>query len=78
MKGGLLDERALGRTITSSTLVTSIERICHGLNNGRRIKGGGTVGVAETRKKSVFRLKEFFHDKVFILGHLSLRTDIPV
>ena len=60
MKGGLLDERALGRTITSSTLVTSIERICHGLNNGRRIKGGGTVGAAETRKKSVFRLKEFF------------------
>ena len=50
MKGGLLDERALGRTITSSTLVTSIEHICHGLNNGRRIKGGGTVGEAKTRK----------------------------
>ena len=33
------------------------------------------MGVAETRKKSVFRLKEFY-DKVFILGHLSLRSDL--
>ena len=36
MKGGLLEE---GRTITSSSLVTGIEGICHGLNNGRPIKG---------------------------------------
>ena len=41
MKGGLLEEWGPGRTITSSTLVTAIEGICHGLNNGRQIRGVG-------------------------------------
>ena len=42
MKGGLLEKGGGARpgwTITSSSLVTGIEGICHGLNNGRPIKG---------------------------------------